>query len=247
MNKTKRDQAIEAAVDIFKDRIDVDCKHGSGFFKEYVNKDGSVERRPFGCIVGKYWHVSIDGMAVQAHRLRWTIANGVITKGMVINHIDNNPSNNSIENLEMVSRSKNSMNRLISDRNKSGVPGVALKYNKWSVQISSNLLNSRKKLRNKKSNYNCVGVRKRYNKYCAYIRMFEYGVFLGTYLTRDEAILVRDRAYALRLLEDPVIKNKEHVVNLINRCKNKLHLSENDIEILKNHMTGLNNKDLSVL
>lgn len=70
---------------------------------------------------------------------------------------------------------------------------------------------------------------------------------LGKFETEEEAVIIRDRAYVLRLLEDPILKNVDERNAFADRCKNKLNLSEKDIEILKNHMTGLNNKDVSIL
>lgn len=135
MNKTKRDLAIEAAVDIFKDRIDVDCKHGSGFFKEHVNKDGSVERRPIGSKKGHYWGIHVGKFTILAHRLRWVIEKGEIPEGLILNHKNNNTNDNSIENLELVKRNKNAMNSLIPCNNKSGVPGICRRNNKWRLVI----------------------------------------------------------------------------------------------------------------
>lgn len=41
------------------------------------------------------------------HRLIWTVVNGEIPKEMEINHLDENPSNNSISNLSLVTRKEN--------------------------------------------------------------------------------------------------------------------------------------------
>ena len=118
-----------------------------------------------------------------------------------------------------------------------------------NLQIVTNLINGRKKPKLEKSKYQHIGVRaaqgsKTWN---ATINMIGCVLNLGNYKTEEGAVVVRDRAYALRLLEDPVIKNKEDRSIIRNRCRNKLTLSENDIEILKKHITGLNNKDLTVL
>lgn len=42
---------------------------------------------------------------IDAHRLVWIKHNGEIPQGFVIHHIDENPLNNSLENLELLSRS----------------------------------------------------------------------------------------------------------------------------------------------
>lgn len=443
MYKTKRDLAIEEAVDIFKDRIDVDCKHGSGFFKEYVNKDGSIERLPFGWVSHNYWRVKLNGTSVLAHRLMWAVVNGPIGKDTIINHKDNNPNNNHISNLEIVDCSRNAKNRLKQSNNKSGVPGVSLVYNKWAVMMTcagvqfmvatvdsfetariirdrffiksvlegdpnirdesaklsfisecysasirekvepviekySHLIystvdeicgeNYEFKRRKLKANYNKPTIWKPDNNsprnlqiYSKVLEIFEYSgelglyyknnnkivnntvnihgyikcslsgtpllvhhavwmlnngpipdgnvidhidgnstnnkienlqsttqsnnsrkrikkigadskfigvwlfyrkglkiwrssiklinsrVNLGCFRVEEEAAIVRDRAYVIRLFEEPTVNTKEERKAFINRCRNKLNLSEKDIEILKNHITGLNNKDLSVL
>lgn len=448
MNKTKTDEYLKIGAELFKDRIDVDCKHGSGFFKEHVNKDGSVERRPIGYMLGGYWRVKINEFNVSAHRLRWTIENGEIPKNMVINHINNNVNDNSIENLEMVTNSKNIMNASLRNGSKSGVPGVSSKGNKWklmigyknlyitfgtfaelktariirdryfikyllnenidmsnsenritfirscyesllltkeqeeyisqyshliystvdeisgesyefksysrkneysptkiwkpdpnslvsideqiykkiiedfedrgelglwrkskniykkieniksktgymmckvgamrlsahriiwtlnkgilkqneiidhidgdrgnnrieNLQIVSSIVNNRKQLKHANTMYRHIGVSKLQTKHMckwnACINMIGGNVYLGALPTEEEAVLIRDRAYVLRLLENPIIKNRGDKNIIRDRCRNKLNLSEKDIELLKNHMTGLNNKDLSVL
>lgn len=46
------------------------------------------------------WHTSI-------HRVIWTAINGLIPKGMEVNHIDENKSNNKIGNLNLLTRKDN--------------------------------------------------------------------------------------------------------------------------------------------
>ena len=57
-----------------------------------------------------------------------------------IDHIDNNPSNNCIENLRAATRSQNAMNQPISARNKSGIKGVYWHKlaKKWIAQLVVN-------------------------------------------------------------------------------------------------------------
>jgi len=56
------------------------------------------------------------------HRMIWVMHNGSIPSGMVIDHIDINPTNNSINNLRCVTRSENSINTLGHTYKKSGLP-----------------------------------------------------------------------------------------------------------------------------
>lgn len=62
--------------------------------------------------VGKGYYrfpVSTDGRVrwVLAHRLVWEAFNGPIPDGLVINHIDANPRNNHLDNLEAVTQAEN--------------------------------------------------------------------------------------------------------------------------------------------
>lgn len=51
-----------------------------------------------------YWQ-STKSAAIYAHRWVWMMYFGEIPKGMVIHHIDGNPSNNEITNLQMLKHS----------------------------------------------------------------------------------------------------------------------------------------------
>ncbi|MGG8661114.1 HNH endonuclease [Streptomyces lividans] len=55
---------------------------------------------------------------------------------MYIDHINQNRSDNRIENLRLVSNKENSNNRSLSSRNKSGINGVSWckRENRWLVQ-----------------------------------------------------------------------------------------------------------------
>ncbi len=57
-----------------------------------------------------YYTVRVDGKLYLSHRVIWDIVKGLDNKSLVINHIDNNPSNNSINNLELCTHKHNSNN-----------------------------------------------------------------------------------------------------------------------------------------
>jgi hypothetical protein len=71
------------------------------------------------------------------HRIVWTLVNGPIPEGHVIDHIDGNPSNNKLENLRCVTPSINSRNSKLAVNNTSGVCGVswASSAEKWRAAI----------------------------------------------------------------------------------------------------------------
>ena len=55
-----------------------------------------------------------------------------------VDHIDNNPSNNSLDNLRWASQSENGMNTTINSRNTSGVKGIFWdkRSGKWCARIT---------------------------------------------------------------------------------------------------------------
>lgn len=80
-----------------------------------------------------YKRTKINGVQYFCHRLIYIYFNGEISDGLFIDHIDNDPLNNNIENLRLCTPSENSQNRGLSSRNRSGIKGVHFesKYNKW--------------------------------------------------------------------------------------------------------------------
>lgn len=87
--------------------------------KEYNNRSGT----PLA------WRVQYCGIRYNAHRLVWALHYGDIDNTKVIDHLDGNPFNNLIENLQLKSIRENNQNVKLSSRNKSGVCGVFLEYN----------------------------------------------------------------------------------------------------------------------
>lgn len=85
---------------------------------------GSIRKNGYAC-------VSINYKPIAVHRFVWALFNNCeIPEGMVINHIDCNPANNAIENLECISvkennqkKSHHSIGKLMSTNN-TGVTGV---------------------------------------------------------------------------------------------------------------------------
>ena len=57
-----------------------------------------------------YYQVTIKWKRYLLHRLIFLYHHGYLTPGMMIDHIDGNPSNNRIENLREVTRSQNLQN-----------------------------------------------------------------------------------------------------------------------------------------
>lgn len=49
-----------------------------------------------------YWHKAPDKRTISLHRYIWEKANGPVPEGFHVHHIDHNPANNKLENLELV-------------------------------------------------------------------------------------------------------------------------------------------------
>lgn len=86
--------------------------------KEYNNRSGE----PLA------WRVHYNGFRYNAHRLVWIIHSGQIDDSKVIDHLDGNPFNNRIENLQIKTVRENNQNVKLSSKNKSGVCGVFLEH-----------------------------------------------------------------------------------------------------------------------
>lgn len=97
------------------------------------NKQTNHCRRDAGDIAGfinnNRWKVCINGRELMVHRVVCKLF-GIESKGKVINHIDCNPLNNKMENLEVVTRKQNSRRKsnnkgiMLNSLNTSGVNGV---------------------------------------------------------------------------------------------------------------------------
>jgi hypothetical protein len=85
-------------------------KDGHLFWK--IKRRGLVHTRPVGSLNKNYKWIKSDLLPKQmgVHRVIWEMHNGPIPNGFVIDHIDRNTLNNSIENLRLATKSQNSMN-----------------------------------------------------------------------------------------------------------------------------------------
>jgi len=122
--------------------------------KEYLNelfeyRDGELywkiptKGHSVGMLAGsvnklKYRAIKINSKLYKAHRLIYLMFNGELPK--MIDHIDNNPSNNRIENLRPANTSLNRQNAKINKNNTSGVKGVSWdsQAGRWKARIWSN-------------------------------------------------------------------------------------------------------------
>ncbi len=88
-----------------------------------------------------YWSIGVDGKRHLAHRLIWAWHFGVIPN-IQIDHINNDPGDNRIENLRLATASQNMANRDVLSTNTSGYRGVVWidEKKKWRANISSEYL-----------------------------------------------------------------------------------------------------------
>jgi hypothetical protein len=87
-----------------------------------------------------YVRVFIFGKHYYAHRIVWQMVNGAIPQGMMIDHINQDKSDNRIHNLRLVSNKQNTQNATRNPRNKSGVAGVFWdkRRGNWQAKIRAN-------------------------------------------------------------------------------------------------------------
>lgn len=88
---------------------------------------------------GKYYQTRIGERKYRTHRLIFLYHFGYIPK--YIDHVDNNPLNNNIENLRECSLKQNAWNSKIRRDNKSGIKGISWdkEKEKWCVYVNKNL------------------------------------------------------------------------------------------------------------
>ena len=88
----------------------------------------------------EYRRVSISNKVYLEHRIIWIYFNGLIPKGMFIDHINQNKKDNRIENLRLCTKSENQYNRGAYKNNTSGFKGVSFNkaLNKYSAQMRVN-------------------------------------------------------------------------------------------------------------
>jgi len=102
-------------------------------------KSGVVSSRSSGTATSNgYAKVGIDGKSYLVHRVIYLMQHKFLPD--FIDHIDNNPLNNKIENLRACSRGQNKMNARKHKSNRSGHKGVSFhkKSQKWIVEVQVN-------------------------------------------------------------------------------------------------------------
>jgi len=86
------------------------------------------------------YEVGIDKKTVLLHRIIWIMINGEIPESLQIDHINQDPTDNRIENLRVVTNQENSKNRSKDKRNTSNYTNIYYYKNnksKWKVEMKN--------------------------------------------------------------------------------------------------------------
>lgn len=117
----------------------------------YSGMNYNILERKAGDIAGRinkrgYWATSVNKCRYANHRLVLCLKTMQdIPPDMVVDHVNGNPSDNSFENLRLVTKAQNNRNLKISKLNKTGIRGVRLsKTNTWVVTWRENGLSKNK-------------------------------------------------------------------------------------------------------
>lgn len=126
-----------------------DSQLRSELLEKYEYRDGWLyysnrpsNRSRAGTLAGSinqkgYWRVMVGGKSLQAHRAIFLMLKGWLPE--ILDHIDGNKINNSIDNLRPATPSQNQFNRSGKGVNRSGRLGVAwhAQARKWQVQVKA--------------------------------------------------------------------------------------------------------------
>ena len=120
-------------------KLQLNYDHNTGIFTWIKSKHGVKFNQKAGHLTSHgYIEIIIDKKRYYAHRLAWLYMYGDFFGE--IDHIDRNPSNNSISNLRLCTSSQNKCNTRLSKKNTSGIKGISWNKlkNKWQVRITIN-------------------------------------------------------------------------------------------------------------
>lgn len=144
-----------------------DSATGNLYWKS-KRKNQKATKDPIGYTDPKgYRYIKVDGRRYAAHRIIWCMNHREWPNGL-IDHRNQNPSDNRADNLRVASRSINAKNTKLREDNTSGVMGVCWHKNKkrWVVRINSN--RKRVELGSYKTFKEAVAVRRGAEVKCGY-------------------------------------------------------------------------------
>lgn len=122
----------------FKELFYIDSSSPSGLrylvpneSRSFINKRekddiaGNIKYQNDGRLHG--WQIMVSGKSYLVHRIIWKLANNTFNDNYVIDHIDQNPLNNKLENLREVDYRKNANNSKIRITNSTGIKQLYIK------------------------------------------------------------------------------------------------------------------------
>lgn len=123
-----------------EDIIEIFDYDPQGFLIWKHSKQGRTKKVSGSQDKSGYSRVCIDYQRYMVSRIIWIFHNGDIPGDHEIDHIDSDPTNNKIENLQLVNKAQNRQKRRAMRNNTSGYRGVS--YNKskskWFATICAN-------------------------------------------------------------------------------------------------------------
>ena len=111
---------------------------GTIWYREQITGRGRPRNmnKPVGSFNGTgRLHFGFKGKFYEVHKVIWEMHYGSVTPGMEIDHKNNMPNDNRIENLQELTHGDNSKKQLISKNNKTGYKGVS--FHKRDNQFQS--------------------------------------------------------------------------------------------------------------
>lgn len=98
--------------------------------KDYLEllPNGDLKNTKSGRVIKQSLHksgryvIGLLGRQWKVHRVVWTLLKGDIPDGMVVDHIDGDPKNNSIDNLRLATNGQNQHNRRVNKSKVRGLP-----------------------------------------------------------------------------------------------------------------------------
>lgn len=86
----------------------------------------------------KYWRVKSGKKIYLVHRLVFVLFQNTLDKNSIVDHVDGDPSNNSITNLRKVTSEENCRNRKKRSDNKTGFSGITRSLDSYSTTVTLN-------------------------------------------------------------------------------------------------------------
>lgn len=123
-------------------QLDVDSPSGLVRIKSYRGKE--IKRVAVGTRKHKKnggaltWALGFKQETYLVHRIIWVLTYGSISDELVIDHLDGNPFNNKINNLELKTHEHNRRNACQYSTNKTSVTGVRLVNHRYGSYYEAN-------------------------------------------------------------------------------------------------------------